>query len=135
MVNAAWQVEDIKKEVESMQILFQARPSLLAQRDKFVQQLQWKVESVQLTSQKTLLDMFQLFEESRLPQELKQHFLDLLDTRATAGSQEQAVKVVGKTQQVDSLVKYFTQAELDALSHRDCWNGCHIVAVRLRKLG
>ena len=59
----------------------------------------------------------------------------MLDQRAAGEENNQTAKLVAKTQQMDNLVKYMTQSDLDLMAQQDMWYGCHALATRLRKLG
>ena len=95
----AWLVagkSDIEHEVDAMQNLLQARPTLLAKRDTVKKPLLAKLERTDALASQDFLALHKVFETAKLPEDLKNQFLQVLDTKATAGTSRETLQA-GKT--------------------------------------
>jgi hypothetical protein len=129
-----WKVTDIEHEVDAMQNLLQARPTLLAKRDTVKKPVLAKLERMDALASQDFLALYKIFETAKLPGDLKNEFLQVLDTKATAGTSRETLQA-GKTQVIETLPQYFTAGELALLEKQDMWSGALVVAKRLKLLG
>ena len=131
---SCWRVTDIQNEVDAMQNLMQARPHLLEKRNDVKKPLMLKLERMESQSSQDLLDLYKVFENAKLPEDLKSEFLQLLDSKATDGCTKETL-IPGKTQMIETLPRYLTAGELALLGKQDMWSGALVVAKRLKLVG
>ena len=93
-----------------------------------------KLERMDALASQDFLALYKIFETAKLPEDLKNEFLQVLDTKATAGTSRETLQA-GKTQVIETLPQYFTAGELALLEKQDMWSGALVVAKRLKLLG
>ena len=131
-----WKVSDIKLEVMHLEKLLVARPHLANQREVLVSGLKAKVASMGSLGSAPLLELYEIFQASKLPSDVTMVFLNLLDQNALAGpSSAGATQVLAKPQALDDLHKYLTTAENNLLATMDMWSGCTVLSKRMKLLG
>ena len=130
-----WKVQDVKAEVETLQALLVARPNLAKRQDLWLQQLKAKLQSLQELSSPEMLELYDVFSKSGLPEEFVKGCHEALDSRAMAGAGSSATALVNKAQSCDGLHRYLTESELGVLAARDMWSSCAVLARRLKLLG
>ena len=130
-----WQVSDIKQEVLDLEQLLKVRPNLLTKQDVWMQQLQQKLEAVKVLPPAAMLELYKVFEESSLPKTIVESCIEVLDGKALGNQESGSSRLQQKPQQCDSLVKYLTAEEIEAVETQDMWSGTAVLAKRLRLLG
>ena len=134
MAKGHWGIADIKNDVDAMEVLLQARPSLMGAN--LQNSLKEKVKMMNLNGPAELAQVYQVVQQSKLPEGLQTELLQALDWKASSTMNEAGLaKLSLNPQQCDGLGSYFTQAELDALQSKDMDHGAHIIASRLKLLG
>ena len=131
-----WKVNDIKLEVMHLEKLLVARPNLANQKEVLVSGLKNKVANMGSLDSAALLELYNIFQSSKLPGDITMNFLTLLDKNALAGPcHAGATQVLAKPQALDALQKYLTLAEHNMLATADMWSGCSVLSKRMRLLG
>ena len=131
-----WKVSDIKLEVEHLDKLLMARHNLASQKHVLVHSLKNKIEGMGFLDSASLVGLHELLQRSRLPTDVTNDLLALLDKKALATSSNAAAsQLQAKPQALDHLHKYLTLEENNMLANADMWSGCTIVSKRLRLLG
>lgn len=135
MAKTSWGVEDIKCDVQAMELLLQARPSLTGS-EQLQNTLKHKVKMFSCSGPADLAELYKVLQECRLPERLCLELGHMLDEKA-AGAMETSVltRATLVPQQCDGLGNYFTQGEFDALMTADMWKGSSIIAHRLKMIG
>ena len=134
MAKGHWGIADIKNDIDAMEVLLQARPSLMG--NNLQNSLKDKVKMMDLNGPAELAQVYQMLQQSKLPEGLQTELLQALDVKASSSMQDSSLaKLSLNPQQCDGLGSYFTQAELEALQNKDMYHGAHIIASRLKLLG
>ena len=130
-----WKVSDIRLEVLHLDKLLVARPNLASQKRVLVHSLKTKIEGMGYLDSASLLELYEVLQRSRLPSDVTNDLLTLLDKKALATSSNAAASQhQAKPQALDHLYKYLTLEENNMLAAADMWSGCSIVSKRLRLL-
>lgn len=128
-----WNVKDIQSEIHAMEMLLQARPTLGDGQVKNT--LLDKVTHLHLQGPADLVALYEMVENSKLPESLKGSLLSILDRKAgNSHFGHTSGKVTLVPQQCEHLNNYFTEGEHKQLMSCDMWKGASVVSNRLRLL-
>ena len=123
-----WTILDVKKEIELLESLQAARPSL--QMDGLLTTLGNKLVALMPMDTTTLLDMYEYLRKCKLPQDVVDGLCQVLD-----GNHANQATNAALVQQHCDVGKYLTQSEYESLQQEDMWMGAQTLANRLRLLG
>ena len=132
----SWTLADISVEIDAMTRLLQARPGVIDLEDKLCNSLRNKLKSILNIEASALVQIYDTARSANLPDRIRQEILSTLDGMAVGEVLEsQCVgKVVASSQDCKTFHKYLT-AKDSALQNASMWEGCDILASRLRLWG
>lgn len=135
MASPQWKLVDIQSELKAMETLLQARPTLEQDKDRLVQQLGYKLQSLQLAGPEEGAQLYQAVQQAKLPQSVVQKLLEIVDQLVLGSATAGVHSLCTKPQCVKELAKYLTAQEVQALAHQDMWSGAVVLGKRLKLLG
>lgn len=119
-----------------MASLLQARPGVFDLEQKLCFSLKRKLEFMTLVSSADLVSMYDAVRGAVLSDHIKTDLFATLDAMAAHGMETGgALKVVNGAQDCKTFQKYLTATELTSLQHCSMWEGCSILASRMKQLG
>ena len=92
MAKGHWGIADIKNDTNAMEVLLQARPSLMG--TNLQNSLKDKVKMMNLNGPAELAQVYQMLQQSKLPEGLKTELLQALDVKASSSMQDSSLAKV-----------------------------------------
>ena len=132
-----WKVADVKSELEATELLLKTRPDIEKIKSGLVTQLKHKLLNMTEIQAAELVELYNLFQSSSLPADVRNEMLDVLDNRAAAGHncETSAGKLCLVPQTLTALQHYLTADDISLCEKGSMWAGTEVLASRLRKLG
>ena len=132
-----WKVADVKSELEATELLLKTRPDIEKIKSGLVTQLKHKLLNMTEIQAAGLVELYNLFQSSSLPADVRNEMLDVLDNRAAAGHncETSAGKLCLVPQTLTALQHYLTADDISRCEKGSMWAGTEVLASRLRKLG
>ena len=133
----SWTSADISVEIDAMTRLLQARPGVIDLEDKLCNSLKNKLKSILNIEASALVQIYDTARSANLPDRIRQEILSTLDGMAVGEvlGPQCVGKVVASSQDCKTFHKYLTAKDISALQSASMWEGCDILASRLRLLG
>lgn len=132
----AWVLADIKGELHAMAVLLQARSGVPDLEKKLCASLKDKLSKLPPLSSADLVLCYDSLKEAQLPETVYKDILAALDQLAVGQINGGSIaKLTSSAQECVSFQKYLTAQELSELDQVSMWEGCHVIAKRLRLLG
>eukprot|EP00435_Cladocopium_sp_Y103_P053393 s2140_g17.t1 len=130
-----WAVSDFQSEIDSTCLLLQARPNVAVLQSNLGNGLVQKLNGIKNILTSEIVQLYDVIQSSRLPNDLKASLTNLLDAKAAGMESNSNQKVTQQSQKCDHVENYLTAGEQEALQRKSPWEGAAILASRLRLLG
>lgn len=87
-----WKVADVKSELEATELLLKTRPDIEKIKSGLVTQLKHKLLNMTEIQAAELVELYNLFQSSSLPADVRNEMLDVLDNRAAGHNCETSLQ-------------------------------------------
>ncbi|CAK9021283.1 unnamed protein product [Durusdinium trenchii] len=132
----SWTPADVKLELQAMSKLLHSRPGVHELEEKLCKSIKTKIEQMTFLSNADLVLCYDSLKEATLPEKMNGEILACLDSLAVSRVDKMGTaKLASAGQECKAFEKYLTQSDLDQLATCSMWEGCQVIARRLRLLG
>ena len=132
----SWTPAYVKLELQAMSKLLHSRPGVHELEEKLCKSIKTKIEQMTFLSNADLVLCYDSLKEATLPEKMNGEILACLDSLAVSRVDKMGTaKLASAGQECKAFEKYLTQSDLDQLATCSMWEGCQVIARRLRLLG
>lgn len=131
----SWLPGDIRQELLAMGNLLRARPGVHELESKLCEALKRKLGNMSGLTSSELVACYEALQAANLPDKLNTELLKAFDDLAIQCDQPQSKVLASSGQECKTFYKYLTSTDLDELEKSSMWEGCHVLAKRMKALG
>ena len=134
-IMSQWTVKDIANELQSMQLLLVARPNVKELKASLLAQVKHKLELMPQLQPSQIVELYDLLKNGGLPSDMYDQLVQVVDQKVVSGVNNGSTRETVVPQLCDNLHMYFTNSEWQKLESMNMWEGCSVIAHRLKLLG